>query len=338
MTKISRTQNSIAKIGVVNFITFSRIGILFFAIKFSNPFFLLFVSSWAAFSDFLDGYLSRKFDCITDFGRQFDQVADKAFTIFFFLLLYSHQEIHLWFILMFFAREIMIMVGRELGWFSKHSNFLGKLKIFLVYAFIIAVYFNTSFQILGKTDLYVFKNTFEYVILLVSFLSLYQSLISPKKNTISHRFSIFLGSGFYSSFWIKKMPGTISTLFFMGLCFMFKETALDIKISIFIAASLFHFYLYKSYVDWSKKEDPSSYTLDELVAVLFFWLLPFSLPLSWVFGFLVFRFFDILKPFGIRYLERDPMLSPAMQVLADDLLAIFYTIILTYFFETAFIL
>lgn len=336
MTKFSRPYIDTVKLSVVNSITFSRMGILFFASQSSNSLFLLFVAIWAAFSDFLDGYLSRKLNCITDFGRQFDQLADKAVTVFFFLLLYFSKEINLWFVLLFFSREILILIGRKLGWVSKDSNFLGKLKTFLTYAFIISVYFNSSFVVVEKKNFYDFESGFQLVILFVSFLSLYQSLIFSSKKIITHRSSIFLGSGFYSSFLNKKMPGTISSLFFMGLCFLSNDISLGIKISIFITSFLLHFYLYNAYVVWAKKEDPSSYTFDEMVAVLFFWLMPFSLGLTWVFGFLFFRFFDILKPLGIRYLESAPILSPKMQVLADDLLAIIYTIILTYLFETAF--
>ena len=56
-----------------------------------------------------------------------------------------------------------------------------------------------------EENIYILKSTFQIIILLVSFLSLYQCLNFSKKNTISLRFSIFLGSGFYTSFLIKKI-------------------------------------------------------------------------------------------------------------------------------------
>jgi len=125
------TLNIDLKTLLVNCITFSRIVILLFAMQISNPLFLLFTISWAACSDFLDGFLSRKLNCTSNFGRHFDQVADKAVTVFFFLLLYFHHEIDAWFIILFFIREIIVLPGRGLGLFSKDSNFMGKLKTLL---------------------------------------------------------------------------------------------------------------------------------------------------------------------------------------------------------------
>lgn len=338
MNKKARTRNLGLKNWVVNFITFSRILIMFFAIQFRNPMFLLFSISWAAFSDFLDGFLSRKLNCISDFGRQFDQVADKIVTVFFFLLLYFNQEIDVWFIILFFLREMLVLSGRGLELFSKDSNFMGKIKTVLVYSFIIIIYININFRFINQLNFPALKNVFQLTIILVSFISLYQSFLFSKKNLITHYTSIMFGSGIYSAFLVKKMPGTITSLFFMGGLYFFKDISFDIKMSIFVFAFLSHFSLYKWFEAWADEEDPSIYTLDEVIAILFFWLCSFHSDLSWISGFLLFRFFDILKPLGINNLERTRLLSPEVKVLADDLLAIFYTIISICFIEKLFIL
>jgi len=140
----------------------------------------------------------------------------------------------------------------------------------------------------------------------------------------------------YSSFLIKKMPGTITSLLFMGGLYLFKDIAFVIKMSIFVFAFTSHFILYKWFAAWADEQDPSIYTLDEVIALLVFWLIPFHADLSWILGFLLFRFFDILKPFGISNLERARLFSPEMRVLADDLLAIVYTIISIYSIEKLF--
>jgi len=73
------------------------------------------------------------------------------------------------------------------------------------------------------------------------------------------------------------------------------------------------------------KEDPSYIVIDEMVAIL---LVLFLLPRSiiwWVFGFLLFRLFDITKPFGIRKAEHLPK---GWGVMADDILAAFYTLLI----------
>lgn len=338
MNKEIRTSKIDLKTWLVNSITFSRIGILLLAVQFRNPLFMLFVISWAGFSDFLDGILSRKLNCSSNFGRQFDQVADKVVTVFFFLLLFYKQELDAWFIILFFLREMLMIPGRGMGLFSKDSNFMGKLKTVLVYLFILLIYGNMNFMFMAQHNFITIRNVFQFAIVLVSFISLYQSLLFSKKYLITHHTSIMFGSGIYSAFLVRKMPGTITSLLFMGALFCLNDIAFDIKLSICILAFLAHFSILKHFTLWADDQDPSIYTLDEVIALMVFWLLPIHSGISWVLGFIIFRFFDIFKPFGISNLESATRLSPELKVLADDLLAIVYTIISIYFIEKLFVL
>lgn len=77
-----------------------------------------------------------------------------------------------------------------------------------------------------------------------------------------------------------------------------------------------------------KKKDPSEVVLDEFVAMpcvfLFNYHLMLGTSLGFVFillGFLLFRFFDILKPLGLRKLEKLP---GGLGVVVDDLGAALY--------------
>jgi phosphatidylglycerophosphatase A len=75
-------------------------------------------------------------------------------------------------------------------------------------------------------------------------------------------------------------------------------------------------------VEKDTHEDPSLVVVDELVGML---LSFFLLPLSWtglVVGFLIFRFFDIIKPFPCRQSERLP---GGLGIMADDVIAGLYT-------------
>jgi phosphatidylglycerophosphatase A len=77
-----------------------------------------------------------------------------------------------------------------------------------------------------------------------------------------------------------------------------------------------------------KKKDPSEVVLDEMVAMpLVFFLNP-HLHLGTKFGFVMvllgfglFRFFDIVKPLGIRWIEKIP---GGVGVVADDVVAALY--------------
>ena len=70
-----------------------------------------------------------------------------------------------------------------------------------------------------------------------------------------------------------------------------------------------------------KRNDPPEIVIDEVAGFL---LTMFLLPLSWfnlVLGIILFRFFDILKPYPIRRLER---LRGGVGIVADDLGAAIY--------------
>ncbi len=70
-----------------------------------------------------------------------------------------------------------------------------------------------------------------------------------------------------------------------------------------------------------KNHDPSEIVLDEVVGFVFlFNFIPIT-PLSIVLAFLLFRFFDIVKPLGIKRCEN---LVGSIGVVVDDLLAGFY--------------
>ena len=50
----------------------------------------------AAWTDFFDGYLARKYDLVTDFGKLMDPLADKVFTLTCFVVLTSHGYVPAW--------------------------------------------------------------------------------------------------------------------------------------------------------------------------------------------------------------------------------------------------
>lgn len=63
-------------------------------------------------------------------------------------------------------------------------------------------------------------------------------------------------------------------------------------------------------------EDPSLVVIDEVAGMLVTYLGLAGGPAVWLIGFLWFRFFDILKPLGVRRLEK---LGGGLGIMADDL-------------------
>lgn len=71
---------------------------------------------FGAITDFLDGYLARKFDALSDFGRMFDPIADKLMVLICLVMLVSSGVItsaHLPAALIIIAREILVSGMRE---------------------------------------------------------------------------------------------------------------------------------------------------------------------------------------------------------------------------------
>ncbi|HBR70766.1 TPA: phosphatidylglycerophosphatase A [Candidatus Dependentiae bacterium] len=95
--------------------------------------------------------------------------------------------------------------------------------------------------------------------------------------------------------------------------YLFHSIVLIVGLSVFIIhAALKYFSHY----------DPPEIVLDEVIGY-FFAASIFPLKVPWLIVVaLIFRFFDILKPFGIRRLEN---LEGAAGIILDDLLAAFYT-------------
>jgi phosphatidylglycerophosphatase A len=84
-----------------------------------------------------------------------------------------------------------------------------------------------------------------------------------------------------------------------------------------------------SRLDLSKDKDPQFVVMDEVLGIfLTFFLVPISLKTALV-GFLLFRLFDILKPFPCRRLEKLPRF---WGIAADDLMAGFYSWLILFFF------
>ncbi len=68
--------------------------------------------------------------------------------------------------------------------------------------------------------------------------------------------------------------------------------------------------------EWGK--DPSKVVIDEVIGM---WITMLFVPLTWLtllIGFVLFRFFDIAKPLGVRKMES---LGGGLGVMADDMLA-----------------
>lgn len=138
-----------------------------------------------------------------------------------------------------------------------------------------------------------------------------------------------IGTGFGSGFW-PWGPGTAGALTGMliwyALSFMLNSTLLfDVTLSCIVVFTIAGTWAVRRLSPfWGS--DPQKVVIDEMVGV---WVPLLAVPASDIWlalaSFVLFRLFDILKPLGIRTLDRR---KGAFYVMADDILAGVYSLII----------
>lgn len=67
-----------------------------------------FIAIIAGVTDFFDGYLARKYNLITDFGKLMDPLSDKVHTISSFVILTAHDVVPMWITCVILTREFAV--------------------------------------------------------------------------------------------------------------------------------------------------------------------------------------------------------------------------------------
>ena len=67
-----------------------------------------FAGAAACISDFFDGYLARKYNLVSDFGKLMDPLADKIFVTAAFVMLSAENAIPAWISVIILSREIAV--------------------------------------------------------------------------------------------------------------------------------------------------------------------------------------------------------------------------------------
>jgi len=121
---------------------------------------------------------------------------------------------------------------------------------------------------------------------------------------------------------IGHLPASATVASFFGLLLVLLFSFLQISDFLygFICLATFFagFSIIGRVLPFFKKRDPAEIVFDELIGCLFvFWCVPISF-FSIAVGFLLFRFFDVVKPFGLKKTE---LLYGSLGVIMDDVLA-----------------
>ena len=135
---------------MIRFILIPFILVLIFQDKYLEAFIILTASS---LTDVLDGFIARKFNFITDFGKLVDPLADKATQLSILIALSLKNIIPLWVLIVVFVKEILMIIGASFLYGKElvvSSKWYGKLATVLFYVAIVSSlavkYFNIGFN------------------------------------------------------------------------------------------------------------------------------------------------------------------------------------------------
>jgi len=142
-----------------------------------------------------------------------------------------------------------------------------------------------------------------------------------------------LATGCFTGY-IPFAPGTFGSIVGIPLCFLLSKTKLSVAILFILIFIFFAIWIANKAEKVLKQNDPGCIVIDEIAGIMIALLgLPFN-TISVAAGFVTFRFFDILKPFPIRYMER--RLAGGTGVVMDDLMAgVYSNIVLRLLFITS---
>jgi phosphatidylglycerophosphatase A len=129
----------------------------------------------------------------------------------------------------------------------------------------------------------------------------------------------FLAFGFGSGL-AAKMPGTFGTLAALPLVVLLSHfSSFSVYLIATILVCVFGIWICGKTAEDMGVHDDSSIVWDEVAGMLITML---AVPLSWqtvLVGFMLFRFFDILKPWPISYLDKH--VHGGFGIMIDDVLA-----------------
>ncbi|MBM2813675.1 MAG: pgsA [Ignavibacteria bacterium] len=148
----------------------------------------------AAITDYLDGYLARRFGAVTTFGKFFDPLADKFLTAAAFIGFVILNIVPLWMVAIVLIRDFgttYLRVKADNTGKPLVTSYSAKLKTFAQMTYILFLYLliflkNISINSFWgiNFDLIIFSNYTYYLMLGLTILSIWTALqyIFPKKN------------------------------------------------------------------------------------------------------------------------------------------------------------
>ena len=122
---------------------------------------------------------------------------------------------------------------------------------------------------------------------------------------------------------LSVAPGTFGSILGLPLCFILAKIELTVALVVTIIFIFFAIMIAQEAEKILVEKDPGCIVIDEIAGLMVALIgLPFNI-ISVTAGFIIFRAFDIFKPYPIRYLEEK--LPGGVAVVMDDVAAGIYS-------------
>ena len=140
-----------------------------------------------------------------------------------------------------------------------------------------------------------------------------------------HTLIMIIATGFYSGY-LPKAPGTWGSL--VGLLLFFLLHSLSLPVYLAVTAGLF---VVGSFAAGEAEKildnrDPGVVVIDEIVGIMITMIAVPATPLTMALGFVLFRIFDIVKPFPVNFF--DQKFHGGLGIMLDDVMAGIYSLII----------
>jgi phosphatidylglycerophosphatase A len=138
-----------------------------------------------------------------------------------------------------------------------------------------------------------------------------------------HTLLILIATGLYSGY-LPKAPGTWGSLVGLLLFFLLQKLSLPLYLTVLAGLFIVGTFAAGETEKILDSRDPGIVVIDEIVGMLISLIAIPAKPLYLLLGFILFRLFDIVKPFPIRLI--DQRFHGGLGIMLDDVVAGIYTL------------
>ena len=132
-----------------------------------------------------------------------------------------------------------------------------------------------------------------------------------------------LATGFYVGM-IPKAPGTWGSLAALIPWFFLKDLPLQAYFTVLAVILVVGFFVSGSAEKILDRSDAGPIVIDEILGMFITLTLAPAHPAAWILGFILFRIFDIFKPFPVSWFDRK--IHGGIGIMMDDVVAGLYAL------------